>query len=93
MPWRIVIDFSDQGHLPTVSHQIRGFRDDLYKSCLADGWSSLSRHTHDTAPDRLVVAVKSSGRVRRTSAMVNRLLEDHFLTSYAQVSEINDTPG
>jgi hypothetical protein len=92
MVWQIVIDVeAGQSSLPSV-HQLRNFGEDLWRTCKADGWSSVSLEDVDRARNQLIVTVRSSRRVRRTVKMISKLFDDHFFTRYAHISEVNIGP-
>jgi hypothetical protein len=61
---------------------------DLHGACKEDGWATISLDEIDTATDRLRVTVFSARRVRRIPALINKLLDRHFLTTYVRVSEV-----
>ena len=87
MAWQIVIDFDPTQGSSTFIHQLRNFGEDLWRACKEDGWASIDLADVDRATNQLTVTVSSSRRVRRTVAMTNKLLERHFLASYASVTQ------
>jgi hypothetical protein len=67
-------------------HEMRNFGEDLYRAFKDDGWAEISLDEIDKATDHLRVTVFSARRARRINAIVNKLLNEHFLAGYATVS-------
>jgi hypothetical protein len=83
----LVIDFewhSGDRRIP----EMRNFGEDLHGACKEDGWATISLDEIDRATDRLRVSMFSARRVRRIAALISKLLDRHFLTTYAKVSEV-----
>lgn len=68
-------------------HQMRNFGEALYRAFKKDGWAEISLDEIDRATDQLRVTVFSVPRTRRATAIINKLLNVHFLADYATVSE------
>jgi hypothetical protein len=86
----IVIDFvfrEDQEASYEI-HRIRNFGEDLHRACEADGWASISWAHVDQATNQLRVTVRSKRRVRRITALINGLLDKHFLANQAKLSNL-----
>jgi len=87
MTWKVVVDFTEEPSAQSI-HQVRNFGEALFHACEEDDSSLIPLSEIDHATNQLTVTVRSSSRVRRTVAMVNRLLEVHFLADRARVSEV-----
>jgi hypothetical protein len=88
MARQFVIAFEAGPDPSSLVHRIRNFGEALYHACCADGWASISLDEVDRATNQLRVTVRSKRRARRTFAMIERLLESHFLKSQARIFEV-----
>jgi len=75
MPRQIVISFEK----PVDIHKMRNFGEALYHACEDDGRASITLQEVDRATKELRVTVRSARRVRTISAMIQKLLDEHFL--------------
>ncbi|HEV2185745.1 MAG TPA: hypothetical protein VGR70_00960 [Stellaceae bacterium] len=89
MAREIVIDFDFRADQPAGGeiHRIRNFLD-LFRACGEDGWASMPLQQVDQATNQLHVAVRSKRRVRKIAALINDLLEKHFLANQARLSNV-----
>jgi hypothetical protein len=90
MAWRIEIDFE----LPAggrdrngLVHRIRNFGEDLYRMFAKSGEARIDIGEVDRAADRLVVDSVKTRQLRTVSAEIEKMLEQHNLTSVAHLSK------
>jgi len=84
MPGQIVISFEK----PVDIHKMRNFGEALYHACKDDGWASITLQEVDRATKELRVIVRFARRVRRTSAIIEKLLDEHFLKDTARLTHV-----
>ena len=84
MPHQIIIDFD----LPVDIHRMRNFGEDLWRACRDDGWASITLDEVDKATKQLCVTVRVARRVRRIAAMIQKLLERHYLTDTVNLTHV-----
>jgi hypothetical protein len=81
----IQFDFGD-GKQPDV-HRVRNFNDSLYYMAREDDCMSFSLDQLDKLTGQRVI-VKSARRLRRVSAKIEKLIEDHGFVGSARLSVI-----
>ena len=83
----ILIRFDWQGgDRGRLVHIMRNFGEALFTALRNDNWATIDIAEVDRATDRLRVAVRSARRLRRTRALIEKLLKEHFLSGYATIT-------
>src|SRR6476469_322015 len=83
---RILIDFETTPDNIDLNFKIWIFAEDLYRALRSNELASLSLDDVDRVSSRLVIPIGSKRKVRRTSTVIEQLLDAHFLAQCADES-------
>ena len=92
MARRILIDFETTPEDADLNFKIWIFAEDLYRALRSNELASLSLDEVDRVSSQLIIPVRSKRRVRRAVAVIEGVLEQHFLTQVARLS-VTDEAG
>jgi hypothetical protein len=82
---RIIIDFKTTPDDSDLNFKIWIFAEDLYRALRSNEPASLPLEDVDRISSQLVIPVRSKRRVRRAVAVIEQVLEEHFLTQVARL--------
>lgn len=85
MARRIIIDFKTTPDDSDLNFKIWIFAEDLYRALRSNEPASLPLEDVDRISSQLVIPVRSKRRVRRAVAVIEQVLEEHFLTQVARL--------
>lgn len=92
MARHIVIDFDTTAEDSDLNFKIWIFAEDVYRAFRSNELASLSLADVDRVSSQLIIPVRSKRRVRRAVAVIEQVLEEHFLAEVARLS-ITDEAG
>jgi len=92
MARRIRIDFETTPDDADLNFKIWIFAEDLYRALRSNELASLSLQDVDRVRSQLIIPVRSKRKVRRATAVIEQVLEVHFLTQCATLS-VTDESG
>jgi len=88
MPRQIVIEFDFGADKKSDIHRVRNFNDSLYYMANQDEWMSFALDQIDKITGQRVT-VKSARRLRRVSAKIEKLIEEHGFIGIARLYVVN----
>ncbi|RAZ89567.1 hypothetical protein DPM33_18570 [Mesorhizobium hawassense] len=92
MARRILIDFETTPGDADLNFKIWIFAEDLYRALRSNELASLSLDDVDLVSSQLIIPVRSKRRVRRATALIEQVLEEHFLAKVARLT-VTDEAG
>ncbi|CDX28690.1 hypothetical protein MPL3356_80439 [Mesorhizobium plurifarium] len=92
MARRILIDFETTPEDADLNFRIWIFAEDLYRALRSNELASLTLDEVDRVSSQLIIPIRSKRRVHRTAAVIEQVLEQHFLTQIARLS-VTDEAG